>query len=147
MKFPQYSKLFADYLIGAVALAAACVFCLFFTLRDGEVGISILLSVVAIGNIVGMLLGWRAEKQKEICIDETGISLTKKGKPEWVLRWDQIQRIAYGSKFCHRSVFFVPKEQPKMDLLTVCSPYKYEFHLNKTAKEALACYCPLSVER
>lgn len=147
MKLIQYSKLFADYLIGTVALAAACVFCLFFTLRDGEVGISILLSVIAIGNTVGMMLGWRAEKRKVICIDERGISLTKKGKPEWSFQWDQIQRIAYGSKFFHKSIFFVPKEQPKMDLLTACSPYKYEFHLNKIGHEALKRYCPLSIER
>lgn len=141
MKFVQYSKLFWDYLIGGMAMGMAFVFCLFLTLREGETGISVLLAVIAIGNTAGMVFGWRAEKQKVICVDETGISLTRKGKLEWALQWDQIQRIAHGSKFNHRSIFFVLKEQPKMDLLTVCAPYRYEFHLNKTAKAALARYC------
>lgn len=147
MKFPQYSKLFVDCLIGAVAMGAACVFCLFFTLPEGELGISALLSVIAVGNIAAMTFAWHAEKQKVICIDEHGISLTRKGKLEWTMRWDQIQRIAYGSKFFRKSIFFVPKEQQKMDLLTVCSPYKYEFHLNKTAKEALERYCKLPIQK
>lgn len=147
MKFYQYSRLFWDYLIGGVTLVVACAFCLFFTLRAGELGISALLCVIVIGNTVGMAFGWHVEKQKVIYIDENGISLTRKGKTEWSIRWDQIQRIAYGSKFNHRSIFFVPKEQPKMDLLTVCTPYRYEFHLNKTAKAALARYCPLLIEK
>ena len=32
-------------------------------------------------------------------------------------------------------------------LAVSCSPYKYEFHLNKTAKEALERYCKLPIQK
>ena len=148
MEFIQYSKWKYDHIFAGVLLGAAMLFVACASFGQGEWKTAILLPLVVLPVLFGLYWNWHGERQNIIRIDETGISLTRKGKLAWAFAWEEIQRIGYSSPMRHRGVFFVPKEKPmNMDVWTVLSPCNHEFHLNKTAKEALARYCPLPIEK
>lgn len=151
MEVAQYNKLKWDFLIGAIAISAACGFSLFLITGyanpapEPVVCVSLLLCAVVIDVL--SVLEWHSQKQKVIRIDETGISLKRKGKLEWAFRWDEIERIRYSNPYRHRGIAFELKNPPKIDLWTVSRPHLYQFHLNKTAREALKCYCKLPIQK
>lgn len=151
MEFVQYNKRKWDFLIGAIAINAACGFTLFLIIGYADpapepvVYVSLLFIPLLIDVI--SVLDWHAEKRKVIRIDETGISLKKKGTLEWAVAWEEIDRIWYSNPYRHRGIAFELKNPPKIDLWTVSQPHQYKFHLNKTAKEALKCYCKLPIQK
>lgn len=147
MKFVQFSKLQFDYLFGCIFAGVVCLFCLCIIVPAAAVWDAVLITAATALTCAGSAWAWYGESKKVVCIDENGISLTNKGKPEWAFAWEEIQRIGHCSPYRHRGIFFVPKDPPKQDLWTVCAPYRYEFHLNKTAKEALERYCRLPIEK
>ena len=150
MEFIQFNKLKWDFLIGAIAINAACGFTLFLIIGYADpaptpVVYAVLLFITVLVDVL-LALDWYAEKQKVIRIDETGISLKKNGKLEWAVAWEEIEWIWYSKPYRHRGIAFELKNPPKIDLWTVSQLHRYEFHLNKTAKEALRCYCNFPIE-
>lgn len=150
MEFVQYNKLRFDYLLGGIVWSVATVLMgvgLFNAVPEISVWTVVLLLAVMVFTCADLFWEWHKEKQKVIRIDETGISLKKKGTLEWAFSWDEIQRIGRCGPYRHGGICFVPKNPLKIDLWTVCAPYKFEFHLNKTAKEALERYCKLPIHK
>lgn len=147
MQFIQYSQKRIDNLAGCIALPPACLICLYFTLRDGQEAMSCLVAVVMLAAFAFCLRDYREEKHNVIQMDENGISLTHKEQLQWQFAWAEIERVGSKRKFHRRTIWFVPKNLPDSDTKSACAPFAFEFHLNKTAKEALARYCPLPVER
>lgn len=147
MKFPQYTRFYRDYLLGNIFIIIAWLFCMIAILPKGDFLEAAIVTVIVAANFIAVIFFRRAEKRKIICVDETGISLTVKDKPEWAFRWEEIQRMAYGVSHRHKTVYLVPKETPKQNLCSICAPYPFEFHLCNTAKEALERYCPLPIEK
>lgn len=148
VEFIQYSKWKYDHIVAGVLLAVATLFimCMSIVQRNWKTGV--LLTVITLPALLGLYWNWRSEKQNIIRIDETGIRLTRKGKPVWAFAWEEIQRMGYCFQMNHKGVFFVPKEKPmRMDVWIVLSPSNHTFHLSKTAKEALARYCPLQIDK
>ena len=148
MEFVQYNRLKYDCILISALMGPVTMFLLCALLQRGDWKTAALLAIMELAAIACLWCGWRVMKQSIIHIDQTGISLTRKGKQEWAFAWEEIHRVSYGSAMSHRGVFFVPKEKPmNMDAWTVLPSRDYRFHLNKTAKEALARYCPLPIEK
>ena len=150
MEIVQFNKLKWDFLIGAIAINAACGFTLLLIIGYADpvpkpVAYVILLFITVLVDIL-LALDWYAEKQKVIRIDETGISLKKNGKLEWAFTWDEIEGIWKSNPYRHRGVAFKPKDPTKIDLWTISKHHQYEFHMNKTAKVALTRYCKLPIK-
>ena len=148
MEFVQYSKWKYDHIVAGTLLGAAILFFICVSVGQGNWKIGVSMTAIALPALVGLYWNWRSEKQNIIRVDEAGILLTRKGKTVWAFAWEEIQRMGYCAPMKYKGVFFVPKEKPmRMDVWTVLSPCNYSFHLSKIAKDALARYCPLPIEK
>ena len=148
MEFVQYNRLKYDCILASALMGLATIFIVCDSIQRGDWKTAAFLAVMLLAAMACPWWGWRVMKKSVIHIDQTGLSLTRKGKLEWAFSWEEIHRVSYSSVMSHRGVFFVPKEKPmNMDAWTVLPSRDYRFHLNKTAKEALARYCPLPIEK
>ena len=148
MEFVQYNRLKYDCILISALMGPVTMFLMYDLIQRGDWKTAAFLAIIELAAMACPWWGWCVMKKSIIHIDQTGISLTRKGKQEWAFAWEEIHRISYGSVMSHRGVFFVPKEKPmNMDAWTVLPSRDYRFHLNKTAKEALARYCPLPIEK
>ena len=146
MRFVEYSKSIIDYIIFEMVIGLSGLYILCTDRLDVDKALQVFTVMVLLVSMITFFLLIRSERKKIILINEIGISLINQGKPEWEFTWEEIRWISYGSADGHRCVF-VGKNRPEIKLSGLFMPYPYAFHLNKTAKEALAHYCPLPIER
>ena len=148
MEFVQYNRFKYDCILISALIGPVTIFLVGDLIQCGDWKTAVFLAAIEMAAIACPWCGWCVMKQSIIHIDQTGISLIRTGNQEWAFSWEEIHRVSYGTPMRHRGVFFVPKEKPlNMDAWTVLPSKDYKFHLNKTAKEALERYCPLSIEK